>query len=124
MRGLMRNKSTFFYSIYMDKEPLKDEYGNETGEHRIIYSEPIEMSANVSSAKGTSQIEQFGNSLQYDKVIVIDDITYPIDESSVLFVDVTPESDCEGNPLFDYIVKKVARSLNSVSLAVSRVDVS
>ncbi len=58
------------------------------------------------------------------KMIVLDDITCPIDENSVLFVDKQPEKDDEGNLLFDYIVKKVARSLNSVSIAISKVAVS
>ena len=80
--------------------------------------------ANISPATGVSQVEQFGKELKYDKVIVLDDITCPIDENSVLFVDKQPEKDDDGNLLFDYIVKKVARSLNSVSIAISKVEVS
>jgi len=124
MRCLLRNKVPFFYSLYAGKEPLTDEYGNKTGEHRVIYSEPVKLAANISPAKGESQIEQFGNSLQYDKVVVLDDPGCPIDENTVLFIERKPVNDAEGNPLFDYIVKKVARSLNSVSIAISRVDIS
>ena len=43
-----------------------------------------------------------------------------MDENSVLFVDKEPEFQ-DGIPLYDYIVKKVARSLNSVAYAIARV---
>jgi hypothetical protein len=124
MKCLERNKTEFYYALFVDDEPGKDEYGNESGEPRIIYSEPVLAKANISPATGVSQVEQFGKELKYDKVIVLDDITCPIDENSVLFVDKQPEKDDDGNLLFDYIVKKVARSLNSVSIAISKVAVS
>lgn len=116
-----RNKTEFYYSLYVSKESIVDEYGNKSGEYRVIYSEPIKARANISPATGISQTEQFGNSSDYDKVIVIDDTNCPIDENSVLFIDKKPDKDSDGNLLFDYTVKKVARSLNSVSLAVSKV---
>jgi hypothetical protein len=55
---------------------------------------------------------------------VLDDVNIPIDENSVLWVDKAVEYDENGNPLFDYVVKKVARSLNSVSFAISKVKLS
>ena len=48
-------------------------------------------------------------------------INIPIDEYSILWVDTLPRLN-EDIP-HDYVVKQVARSLNSVSLAVSKVDV-
>ena len=71
-----------------------------------------------------AQVEQFGNSLLYDKVIITDDVTCPVDEHSVLCIDSPPAYDKDGNLIYDYIVKKVARSLNTVSFAVSKVEVS
>ena len=124
MRCLERNKTTFYYCLYEGKTPVADNEGNETGEVQITYSAPISLKANVSPAAGQTSIEQFGTSLQYDKVIVIDDPDCAIDETTVLFVDKEPEFDAFGDPLFDYTVKKVARSINSVSVAVQRVEVS
>ncbi|MGN0558372.1 MAG: hypothetical protein ACI4IS_02860 [Acutalibacteraceae bacterium] len=121
MKCMERNKTEFYYSLYVSKESIVDEYGNKSGEYRVIYSEPIKARANISPATGISQTEQFGNSSDYDKVIVIDDTSCPIDENSVLFIDKKPDKDSDGNLLFDYTIKKVARSLNSVSLAVSKV---
>lgn len=123
MKALARNKRPFTYCLYTGKEMLKDEYGNETGEYRITYSAPVETSGNISPATGQSVTEQFGNLDNYDKVIVLADPDTEIDEDTVLFIDKAYEEDEGGNPVYDYTVRRVARSLNSVSIAVRKVDV-
>lgn len=123
MRTLERNKSPFWYLLYDRKEPVKDEYGNETGEEQVFYKDAVSMKANISAATGSAQVEQFGNFAGYDKVIVTDDVSCPIDENTVLFIDKEPEY-ADGKPLYDYIVRRVAKSLNSISYAVSKVEVS
>lgn len=82
------------------------------------------MRANVSAATGYAQTEQFGTFIDYDKVIVTDDMACPINEHTVLFIDKDVEYDGDGKPLPDYIVRRVAKSLNSISIAASKVDVS
>lgn len=124
MKCLHRNKRKFFYALFREKIAIKDEYGNDSGEYKVVYDSPVEMSANVSAATGEAQVEQFGNSLLYDKVIITDDTNCPIDEHSVLCIDTLPSYDKDGNLIYDYIVKKVAKSLNTVSFAVSKVEVS
>lgn len=134
MRCMNRNKVKFFYSLYEGREPITDEYGNVTGEYDVKHGNPTEGYANISAAKGETQTRQFGESETYDKVIVMDNEAPPIDEYSVLWVDTVPQLnedgslavDEEGNVLtpHDYIVKKVAKSLNNVSIAVSKVNVS
>ena len=124
MKCLERNKTEIYYALYERDESRTDEYGNASGERRVIYSESVKIKANVSPATGVSQVEQFGRDMKYDKVIVLDDVNCPIDENTVFFIDKEPSYDSDGNPLFDYIVKKIARSINSVSIAVSKVDVS
>ena len=124
MKVMERNKSTFYYMLYVRTENLEDAEGYETGEKKVVYDEAVSMRANISPATGQSNVEQFGNLENYDKVIVTDDLTCPIDENSVLFIDKSPVYDEEGNPLYDYTVKRVAKSLNSISIAVSKVKVS
>lgn len=124
MRTLKRNQSVFHYALYEGKTENKDENGYSTGTYTVTYSEPIECRGNISASSGSVQIEQFGNDLQYDKVIVLDNVNVPIDENSVLWVDKAVEHDNNGNPLFDYVVKKVAKSLNSISFAISKVKLS
>lgn len=130
---MSRNKSRFFYALYVSKEQGTDDWGNPTGGVDITYGDPQECRANVSAAKGETQTRQFGESENYDKVIVMEGSAPPIDEYSILWIDRVPKLDENGALALndegevitphDYIVKKVARSLNSVSIAISKVNV-
>lgn len=134
MRCMNRNRSRFFYSVYLGKVPVKDEYGNVTGEYEIQLSNPIEGFANISAAKGETQTRQFGENESYDKVIVLDDVNTAIDEYSVLWIDNVPQLNEDGSLAlnsrdeaitpYDYVVTRKAVSLNSVSIAVRKVEVS
>ena len=125
MRTLNRNKIRIFYANYRDKTPLKDEYGNLTGEYEIVYDTPKEVKANVSAARGEATTRQFGDDERYDRIIVLDDPKFPISTTSILWIDTPPEIDKDGRTKtpHDYIVRQVAASLNSVSIAVSKVSV-
>lgn len=121
MRCLRRNKKEFYYALYSDKIPLVDDYGNETGEYQIVYEKPVQTSGNISVAKGEAQTEIFGISTDFDRVIVIDDIPCPIAVTSIIFIGIEPNMSADGNYNNNYIVKAVAESLNSVSIAISEV---
>ena len=125
MRCMTRNKRKFYYASYIGETEVFDEYGNLTGEYNLTYGNPIKMFGNVSAAQGEIQSRQFGESESYDKVIVLDDINTPIDEYSILWVDTLPHLNEDGttDTPHDYVVKKVARSLNGVAIAISKVDV-
>ena len=144
MRTLERNKRTFKYCLYDFTRGVLDEFGNRTGEEIVIYKDPVKMRASVSEATGMSNTQQFGNLESYDKVIVTDDMSCPIDESTVLFLDkqeeytlartyvVVPPQNQNGTetieveivevPVPDYRVVRVAKSLNSVSIAVRKIQ--
>ena len=125
MRCMARNKATFYYALYTGQTEIVDEYGNATGEYSVMYGTPTKALGNVSAAQGEMQTRQFGDSESYDKVIVLDDVNTPIDEYSILWVDTLPHLNGNGinETPHDYVVKKVARSLNSVSIAISKVSV-
>ena len=125
MRTLVRNKVRIFYANFHEKIPLKDEYGNLTGEYEISYTNPIAVCANVSAARGEATTRQFGDDEGYDRVIVLDDPKLPVTTTSILWIDTPPEIAEDGSTKtpHDYIVKRVATSLNSVSIAVSKVSV-
>ena len=106
MRCMDRNKSAFWYLLYDGKTMNMSDDGYETGQMSVKYKDAVKMLANI-----------------YDKVIVTDDMDCPIAEDTVLFVDKNPEYK-DGKPLYDYIVKRVAKSLNSISIAISKVNVS
>ena len=182
MRTLARNKIRIYYANYRGRNPLRDEYGNLTGEYEVEYDNPVAIMANVSAARGEATTRQFGDNEEYDRVIVLDsrDATsviaqtgkheaksavyikddgegnisietkdigftsagdvefywtpaqfvpysskFPITVSSIFWIDTLPvfEEDGTTNTPHDYIVKHVAPSLNSVSIAVSKVNV-
>ena len=124
MRCMARNKTTFYYALYTGQTEIVDEYGNVTGQYSVTHGDPIKALGNVSAAQGEMQTRQFGDSESYDKVIVLDDVNAPIDEYSILWVDTPPILDGGSTETpHDYVVKKVARSLNSVSIAISKVSV-
>ena len=125
MRCLTRNKRKFYYASYIGETEITDEYGNVTGEYKVSYSAPIKSFGNISAAQGEMQNRQFGESESYDKVIVLGDSDTPIDEYSILWVDTLPHLNEDGttDTPHDYVVKKVARGLNGVSIAIGKVDV-
>ena len=126
MKTLSRNKSRIYYANYRNKIPLTDEYGNLTGEYKVVYGDPLPVMANVSAARGESTTRQFGDDVRYDRVIVLDNPAFPIAETSILWIDTLPTFDENGrtDTPHDYIVKQIAPSLNSISIAVSKVNVT
>ena len=139
MKTLKRNLKPFYYCLFASAIPILDEYGNESGEQILTYEDAVLSHGNISQATGQSNTEQFGNLENYDKVIVTDDLNCPINENSVLFIDKAPEYTSVPNytatavttnassvsaPVPDYIVRRVAKSINSVSIAVRKVTVS
>lgn len=125
MRSLERNKQTFYYALYTDKAEIIDGTIH-TGEYADSYGAWTEMRANISPARGVAEAEVFGADVRYDKVIVTDDINCPIDEYTVLAIDIAPNErqSTSDAPIHDYIVTKKAKSLNVILYAVKKVDVN
>lgn len=124
MKLLRRNLKLINYCTFKEKTAIVDSEGFETSEEKIVYNDAVEMLCNVSTAKGYAQSEIFGNLDNYDKVIITDNMDCPIDENTVLFVDKQPEYDSDDTPIYDYIVKRVAPSLNNISYAIAKVKTS
>ena len=133
MRCSERNKRDFWYAPFQSSSNMVDEYGNELNETTVAYGNPVACKGNVSAARGETAVRQFGEYESYDRVIVMDDPNTPINEYAVLWVDSVPTlnedgslaTNNDGSPVtpWDYTVKKVARSINSVSIAISKVTV-
>lgn len=123
MRTLKRNQLPIWYCQYSGETELTDTDGNYTGEHGPSYLPPVKLMANVSPATGYSNNEMFGNLTDYDRVVVTDKIDVPIDENTVLFFGKTPDDPMSADG-YNYIVRRVAKSLNSVAIAIQKVDVT
>lgn len=124
MRTLERNKQAFYYATYKGMTERMD--GNlHTFENVPSYSEWVECRANISPARGESSADVFGADVNYDRIIVTDDLSCPIDEYTVLAIDIEPNQRDTTSvmPVYDYIVTKKAESLNFVQYAVAKVKV-
>ena len=86
MKTLARNTSPFYYALYDRKEEIANPYGY-TGETKVLRKPITYMRGNISAARGTADLEDFGVNLNYTKTIVIDKIDCPIDEVTVLWLD-------------------------------------
>lgn len=125
MRTLERNKQIFYYANIDSTAQATDEYGNETGETNITYTAPVAFMANISAARGTADLDAFGINANYTKQIVTDNLTIPVDKSTILWIGVEPDENGEaGTVKHNYVVVAVAKSLNSVTIAVKEVSVS
>ena len=118
MKTLSRNKQTLYYALFEEKKEIKDEYGNRTGEHQLVYAPPVKAKMSISAARGTAESEFFGLSLNYTKTLVTEDVNCPIAEDTVLWIDAEPDES------YNYVVVQVAKSLNSITYAIKKVDVS
>ncbi len=124
MRTLDYNKRTFYYCLFSGKTKILDTDGNFTGDYTSGYSEAVKAKGNISAASGSADMEQFGTDIAYDKVIVLQGTDWEIDEHTVLFLDVEPSYEDENHtrPNYNYIVSRVAKSLNHTTLAIKRVE--
>lgn len=125
MRGMEQNKQSFWYALYERSEPILDEYGNEVG-LKPVYGSPIKSSGNISTARGSTETGQFGAIAVYAKTINPMPVDCPIDESSVLWLDNVPVIDEDGKTVtpYDYVVTRVARSINHKAYTIKRVEVT
>jgi hypothetical protein len=123
MRSMERNKQTIHYSLYQDKIPILDDEGNESGEYKTAYSNPVEFRIRVSPNKGDSSEEVFGKSLDYDRVMNTADKRFSIDEFSILWIDTVPEIKEDGSTdtQHDFTVVRVAKDLNEWLFAIKKV---
>lgn len=91
MRLNNRNKQPFWYANYVRTCEIYDEYGNQNGTY-AVYGEPVKAYGNISPARGSVEVRQFGDDDLYDKVIAVEDAATPIDENTVLWIGVEPET--------------------------------
>ena len=122
MRTLDYNKQKFYYCLYSDKTKVYDADNHFTGDWGPGYSEAVEARGNISVAAGEAEVEQFGTGIEYDKVIILQGTNWAIDENTVLFVDIEPsyEDEQHKHPIYNYVVARVAKSLNHTTLAIRR----
>lgn len=125
MKALKRNRQTIYYAVYQGNTPLTDSDGYRTGEYSKTYATAVAAKMNVSAARGSTDTELFGQNTNYSKTMVTDDMSCPITEESRLWIGITPTrtvGEITENVPHNYIVSMIAKSLNSITYAISEVD--
>ena len=127
MLSMAINMQRIFYALYQGKTDIRDERGNLTGETELSYSTPVFYYINVSAARGTAEVEQFGINANYTKTMVTTDMNCPITETSRLWVGCKPTKIVDGQEVavpHNYVVVSVAKSINSITYAIKEVSVT
>lgn len=123
MRLQQRNVKPVKWKTFLGKKAIMDAEGYETGEYELEYGELQEAKMSVSAYSGSrsgltasmggDKVESFGISESYDRILLCEDLTIDINaESKVYITERTGEK--------EYIVKKIAESLNVLAIAVRR----
>ena len=127
MKALARNKHTLYYALKTGLTNVNDSNGLYTGEQTPTYGTPVKVEMNISPATGRTVLEWMGIATNYNKVLVTDDMSCPITEDTILWIGVEPTVTVNGvsksNP-HNYLVSRVAKSLNSIVYGVIEVNVS
>lgn len=131
MRSQHRNKQILWYSNYIGKRPVikVDDNGKEveTGDYSLEFSEPIRFKCVISAEKGETTTRQFGDSETYDKVLSFTGKS-PMRETSRIWIDNLENgkipTNLGENIAHDYLVSRVAESLNSTQVLLTKVAVS
>lgn len=136
MRDLRKNMQGLHYSLYSEQitfyerdkngEIIYDEIDGEKYPRIIAeragYSKPVFFNANVSAGKGTAQEEVFGKDIDFNRTISTTDLTLPIDELSIVWIESEPIYFDDGTvdpDSADYkVAAKPARSLNQLMIAL------
>lgn len=119
MRDLARNKQYISYKPFTGTEELIDEYGNVTGSFKPTYGNLKSFRLSISANKGDTATQQFGNVIDYDRTMSTSDMSCEIDENTILWLD-----GADTSKPHNFIVKKVAKSLNAIQYAIKQVMVS
>lgn len=125
MRTMTRNRRVFYQASLVEVAMAQDTDGNYT-EETYTYSDPVKCEGVISPATGAISTQLFGANESYDKVIMLNKEEDYLAVGSVLWVDNLPVVDEKGKTAtpYDYIVVKVAETLNFINVAIRKVDVS
>lgn len=133
MRTMTRNRQTFYEAELVSSTMGKDLDNNYT-EVQNEYSIPRERVAVITPASGQADMQLFGANENYDKVITLNKGENYLKVGSVLWIDTPIELAADGSLAknedgtlitpWNYVVVRVSDSLNFVTVAIRKVDVT
>ena len=114
MRDLKINQQTVYYQLCVPKS-VEDKNGNKINGYP---NPPIKARFSVSPNTGEASMQPFGRDVDYDCEMTTHDMSVEIDEYSRIWINRDPDKS------YNYIVKKVARSINCIKYALKQVNTS
>lgn len=121
MRTLQRNWQPIYYALYQGVTDAVDAEGNKTGEHPVVYSEPVLTFMNVSGGRGVAEAEIFGMDNPFTRTAVTQNLTTAFDTDTVFWFGKEPDENADD---YNYICTGVATTINGRVIALREVDVS
>ena len=118
MRLLQRETQKVYISRYLGLSQGVDQKGRLTGRDVISRSEPEAFYPSVSAAKGDTSEALFGQLVEYDRIIIVDDVAFQAAPSDVFWIDVPVTGK------YDYIATRVAHKGHLTIIAVRKIEVS
>lgn len=119
MRMLRKNKQKFYYSNYdptKSPTPVLDSTGNETGEYEQPYTARAAGWANIlTPLDPINHFSGYGSVAPYQRSMIMS-TEYGINEYSRLWID-----DLESDE-HDFIVQRVAKTLNGIRITAKKVS--
>lgn len=119
MRLMARNGRTIYYQLLASQSPITEEW--DTGEDTYVYDSPVAITATVSPAEGSTSRTAYGASPNYDRIVLIDDMDCPVEETSLLWLEREPEyvnEQLANRP--DFMVVRVAKALNHIKVVARK----
>ena len=133
MRTMTRNRQTF-YEAELVGSTMGTDLDNNYTEVQNEYSTPRERVAVITPASGQADMQLFGANENYDKVITLNKGENYLKVGSVLWIDTPIELAVDGSLAkntdgtlitpWNYVVVRVSDSLNFVTVAIRKVDVT
>lgn len=118
MRCLDRDRRRVLLGRFAGIAPVEDAQGRYTGRNAPAYAEPVELWPTMAPARGEAQGDYFGQRLDYDLTLTVDDPKLAVREADVLWVDADPDGP------HDHVVRRVARTPGFTVIAAKRVEVA
>jgi len=119
MQSLASNMEKIEYALYLGVQDILVD-GKRTGDKAETYAPPKEFWIYVSPSKGEAVDEPFGINEEYTNVMSTCDMSCPIAEDTILWIRKSSANGAKHN----YVVKAVARGLNSIKYAIKKVSIS
>lgn len=119
MRLQNRNKRLLYYANLEGTEPILDDYGNDTGELRLVYSEKTPYHSIISVATTATNAyvnrREFGNEESY-QLVVICPVENPFSSTSIFWID-----DLEAEE-HDYHVIGITKNVNQAFITIRKIQ--